>query len=204
MSEKNVFNPSVNTSFNGIITHINSKYPNGFKKYINIDPCSSANDHLRDGAYPIINRSSYKDEIYERRSWCSGRQEYPNFTVSFTGFVIIPTYYSLKARADEDGFYPMSWEIEGSLDNNRWEKIGEEDSGTTLEEGNSQTYAFTQMKTYKYIKFVQTKGHNGDTICCLQQIEFFGKIHNKILSFCNRKVILQSTTMFVIIIMNKR
>ena len=53
-------------------------------------------------------------------------------------------------------------------------------------------------------RFGQTKGHNGDTICCLQQIEFFGKIHNMILSFCNRKVIIQSTAMFVIIIMNKR
>ena len=200
---QNVFNPAVNTSFNGIITYINDQYQNSFKNFIQIEPSSSSNADKRDGAYALINRTSYNDSVYTRRNWCSDFQDFPNFILSFTSFFVTPTFYSIESRNNEDGYYPKSWKIEGSLDKNKWDKIAEKDAGFDLEDGNQKTYAFDEMNTYKHFKFTQITGNNGDNISCLTQIEIFGKIDTRIHSFYYQKSLFESISIIAIIIMNK-
>ena len=122
-----VVNPKVNASFEGLITSINNKYQNDFKNYIKIEASTTSNANIRDGAYPLVNRSNQNEGDYTRRTWCSGEEEFPYFILSFPSLFIVPTFYSFESRINDDLFYPMAWKVEGSNDKRKWNKIAEED-----------------------------------------------------------------------------
>ena len=169
----NSFQPPYNTSFGGIITFLNTKYPNSWINYITITPSSTNQIDSRNGAMGLINRSITTNTYSD--NWCSSIETQPYFIITFPRFFVNPSFYSLQSKT-MDNIFSKSWFVEGSNNNKTWYLLDiKQNRSELLDQGASFTYVFDNTETFRFFKFTQTEA-NTESRMCLRSFEIFGTI----------------------------
>ena len=168
--------PDAISSFQGVITALNEKYPQNWNNFVKIKPSSTNPTNGRDGAQSLINRSIHGSALAQ--NWCSYSRKDENIILSFPTFYIEPSFYSLQAKTIETHF-PSSWKIESSMNMREWTLIDQKDDRDELSTNSANiTFPFQKTIITKYIKITQTKAYNENSYhFCLRQLEIFGTIH---------------------------
>jgi len=84
------------------------------------------------------------------------------FSISFSGYVIRPTAYSLRGNHYYTGFHLVHWVFEGETDNGEWNLL-HENSNSVLPFKETKTFPVTSDKSFKAFRITQ-KGKNSDFI----------------------------------------
>ena len=92
---------------------------------------------------------------------------------------IYMTHYRLRTRIGASVNMPVSWNINGSLDNETWTRIDtKKDRKELLYAGNSSTFKIDNPMTLRYFR-ISLAGTTGDFNFHLSRIEFFGVMWTK-------------------------
>jgi len=105
------------------------------------------------------------------------------------GRSLVPTYYSMRARDDDNTNLPRNWKLQGTnsvtADNDgawiaaTWTDLDTRTSNTTISVASAWgSFAVTGVSTgYRYLRIVQTgTNSSGNSYFCIQEIEFYGTL----------------------------
>ncbi|MBW4425940.1 MAG: discoidin domain-containing protein [Nostoc desertorum CM1-VF14] len=103
----------------------------------------------------------------------------PNSWISFYlgGKTLKCNYYSLKSRNSSSGFYPRSWKLQGSNDQNNWVDLDSQIDNTTLN-GNSQWLSLpvanssTRYTSFRILMTSLCSSNSGHLV--LGEVELYG------------------------------
>ena len=108
--------------------------------------------------------------------WCSALND-PVITFTLKCPIFL-THYRLKTRNDgNNGDFPISWKVEGMLDDDSWTTIDTKTDRTELKGlGYAHTFECDTQQTVKQIKITATEVTNYMHLI-LSRVEFFGSMN---------------------------
>jgi hypothetical protein len=90
------------------------------------------------------------------------------------------SHYSLRSRPDYDGYHPMNWMLEGSMDGQNWIELDRRDNCRELVGLNrSATFSVSRRAFFQQIRLRQHgKDSNGYDFLTVNAFELFGDLHD--------------------------
>ena len=187
----------------GIIGYINDNYYNDLHNIVRVSTSSTFKTKTNsDWCYPesIVDFKSTK-------SWASDDKENSSATIYFPSNRVSITHYTFMTKPYPDNL-PLSWMLEGSMDNLTWTTLHSKYDSTDLNyAGAIKRYQVDVNGVFKYFKVSQTGPNSGrNHLLHLQRFDLFGSLCNEhescvIPLFCSRYREIQLSTSFLSIIL---
>ncbi|KAK8888270.1 hypothetical protein M9Y10_039335 [Tritrichomonas musculus] len=162
-----------NQHFSGIVNYLRNNSSEDISSVINI----TASSNLNKEKYIPNNLVLFNDN---KKNFLSDNKQNSWFCFDFKNCRVILMNYTIRTARmpTTNDCHPKSWVIEGSIDNETWEKIDEVNDCSELN-GESLVYTFTvknqSSKEYQYIRMKQTgKSWSNQDYLAVDSFELFG------------------------------
>ena len=125
--------------------------------------------------YNLIN---YTQSPFENETCFATGEKTPNITFKLQKHKLKISGYSLKTRSTYKENQPRTWELEGSIDGERWTIIHSVSNYSKFQDLNiTQTFSVTKKGAFSYFR-IRGSGPNWSEkgYIVLQNVEFFGRL----------------------------
>ena len=122
MLNHQIYLPSVQPQFDGIISDLQSLYKNDiWQEYVTVSVSSTNQIGGSRDPINLINRTHEGDSVFD--NWCSHPNEDNGYLImSFPKFYVYPYYYVLQSKTNEVTI-PVVFNVSVSIDKKQWIEI---------------------------------------------------------------------------------